>query len=127
MKVDLLHRLHATKAGDAVVLTLPSTERLFLNIEEQVMQTARVKHPCVFGPATPSSLPGRRYMRICGRASGIFVLLIVAGLLSWASSPAEAAVRVEGQVQAGGKAVAGSLVSLWAASSNAPAHLVDRI
>ena len=66
-------------------------------------------------------------MLTCRRAGGTFVLLIVAGLLGWVSSPAEAAVRIEGQVQAGGKAVAGSTVSLWAASSNAPAHLVDRI
>jgi hypothetical protein len=64
-------------------------------------------------------------MLICGRAGGTFVLLITAGLLGWVSSPAEAAVRIEGQVQAGGKAVAGSTVSLWAASSNAPARLAQ--
>ena len=64
-------------------------------------------------------------MLIGRRAGGTFVLLIVAGLLGWVSSPAEAAVRIEGQVQAGGKAVAGSTVSLWAASSNAPAKLAQ--
>jgi hypothetical protein len=64
-------------------------------------------------------------MLTCRGAGGTFVLLIVAGVLGWVSSPAEAAVRIEGQVQAGGKAVAGSTVSLWAASSNAPARLAQ--
>ena len=50
----------------------------------------------------------------CGRIGG--TLLIAAGLLGWVASPAEAAVHVEGQVEAGGDAVAGAMVSLWAAS-----------
>ena len=43
-------------------------------------------------------------------------LLIASGLLGWVSSPAEAAVHVEGQVQGGGGRISGSKVSLWAAS-----------
>jgi hypothetical protein len=39
--------------------------------------------------------------------------------------PAVAAVSIEGQVQAGGGAVAGSVVTLWAASTNAPQRLAQ--
>jgi hypothetical protein len=53
------------------------------------------------------------------------MLLIAAGLLGWVISPAEAAVHVEGQVQAGGGAVAGSAVSLWAASADSPVQLTE--
>ena len=59
------------------------------------------------------------------RKGGIVTLLFAAGLLGCAASAAEAAVRVEGQVQAGGGAVAGSTVSLWAATANAPARLAQ--
>jgi streptogramin lyase len=51
--------------------------------------------------------------------------LIAAAFFGWTSSPVEAAVQIEGQVQAGGGAVAGSTVSLWAASTNAPARLAQ--
>jgi hypothetical protein len=43
-------------------------------------------------------------------AAGLF------GLFGFATGPAEAAVRVEGQVQAGGGPVANSTVTLWAGS-----------
>ncbi len=45
------------------------------------------------------------------------------GLLAWASVPAAAAVRIEGQVQPGGGPVAQSAVALWAGSANAPVRL----
>ena len=48
-----------------------------------------------------------------------------ASLLGLASGAADAAVRIEGQVQIGGGAVAGSTVSLWAASADAPARLAQ--
>ena len=51
------------------------------------------------------------------------VMLIAVGLLGWASGAAAAAVRVEGQVQAGGGPVAQSTVTLWAGSANAPTLL----
>ena len=55
----------------------------------------------------------------------IIAMLMAVGLLGWACGPAAAAVRIEGQVQAGGGAVAGSTVSLWAASAGAPARLAQ--
>ena len=51
--------------------------------------------------------------------------LAVLGPLGFASGAADAAVRIEGQVQIGGGAVAGSTVSLWAASADAPARLAQ--
>ena len=59
------------------------------------------------------------------RKAGILTLLIAAGLLGWVTGPSEAAVRVEGQVQAGGGAVSGSTVSLWAASAGSPVRLAQ--
>ena len=56
---------------------------------------------------------------------GVLVALMAMALLGWVSCPAEAAMRIEGQVQAGGAAVAGSTVSLWAASADAPARLAQ--
>jgi hypothetical protein len=55
----------------------------------------------------------------------LFILLMALGLLVWVSGPAAAAIRIEGQVQAGGGAVAGSTVSLWSASADAPARLAQ--
>jgi len=56
---------------------------------------------------------------------GVVAALMAMALLGWVSSLAEAAMRIEGQVQAGGAAVAGSTVSLWAASADAPARLAQ--
>jgi len=64
-------------------------------------------------------------MLMCGRKGAIVALLTAAGLLGWISNPAEAAVQVEGQVQAGGGVVAGSAASLSGASANAPARLAQ--
>ncbi len=60
-----------------------------------------------------------------GRKGGMVTRLFAAGLLGCVASAAEAAVHVEGQVQAGGGTVAGSTVSLWAATANAPARLAQ--
>jgi len=57
--------------------------------------------------------------------SGIVAALMAVALLVWVSGPAAAALRIEGQVQAGGGAVAGSTVTLWAASADAPARLAQ--
>jgi len=62
-------------------------------------------------------------MVACTRKGGIITLLIAGALLGWVAGPAEAAVHVEGQVQAGGGPVAQSTVTLWAASANAPMQL----
>jgi hypothetical protein len=45
--------------------------------------------------------------------------------MAGACGAASAAVRIEGQVQAGGGAIARSTVSLWAASADAPARLAQ--
>ncbi len=52
-------------------------------------------------------------------------MMAAIALLGWISSPAVAAMRIEGQVQAGGSAVAGAAVSLFAASAAAPARLAQ--
>ena len=50
-------------------------------------------------------------------------MLMTVGLLGWATGSAAAAVHIDGQVQAGGGPVAQSIVTLWAASANAPTRL----
>ena len=56
---------------------------------------------------------------------GLVATLMVAALLACESGPAVAAINIDGRVQAGGSAVAGSTVSLWAASANAPLRLTQ--
>ena len=63
-------------------------------------------------------------MHMNGKARSVAILIAV-GLLGLASVPAEAAVNIEGQVQAGGGALAGSAVTLFAASANSPARLAE--
>jgi hypothetical protein len=58
-------------------------------------------------------------------STGLIALLMALALLSWASEPAVAAVHIEGQVEAGGGPVAHSAVTLWAASSDAPAQIAQ--
>ena len=55
----------------------------------------------------------------------IFATLAMCAVLGWTCSPADAAVRISGQVQAGGGAVANSTVTLWAASSADPKQLAQ--
>jgi hypothetical protein len=50
---------------------------------------------------------------------------LMVALLSYACGTAAAAVRVEGQVQAGGGPVASSTVTLWAASAGEPKQLAQ--
>jgi hypothetical protein len=57
--------------------------------------------------------------------AGLLVILATASFLAWAASPAAAAVRIEGQVRVSGGALAGSAVTLFAASADAPARLGD--
>ena len=52
-------------------------------------------------------------------------ILLTAGMLGFASVPTKAAIRIEGQVQAGGGAVANSTVTLWGASSGEPRQLAQ--
>jgi len=55
-----------------------------------------------------------------------FVMMpIIAAVLGSVSTPAAAAVRIEGQVQAGGGPVANSTVTLWGASAAQPRRLAQ--
>jgi streptogramin lyase len=56
---------------------------------------------------------------------GLVTVLSTLGLLGCACGPAAAAVRIEGQVQAGGGALANSTVTLWAASAGEPRQLAQ--
>src|SRR5271163_686026 len=55
----------------------------------------------------------------------IVAILSTCGVLGWTCGPADAAVRIGGQVRAGGGAVANSTVTLWAASSGDPKQLAQ--
>src|SRR5262249_19437180 len=50
---------------------------------------------------------------------------LIVGLLSFTSAPVAAAVRIEGQVRAGGGPLANSTVTLWAASAADPKRLAQ--
>ena len=52
-------------------------------------------------------------------------MLVTLGALGFACSPAKAAIRIEGQVQAGGGGIANSSVTLWAASAGEPKQLAQ--
>jgi hypothetical protein len=52
-------------------------------------------------------------------------MLVTLGALGFACSPAKAAIRIEGQVQAGGGGIANSSVTLWAASVGEPKQLAQ--
>ena len=55
----------------------------------------------------------------------IAAILLMGTLIGLVSSPAAAAVRIEGQVQAGGGPLASSTVTLWAASAGEPRQLAQ--
>jgi hypothetical protein len=55
----------------------------------------------------------------------IAAVLLTCGLFGWTCTPAAADVRIEGQVQAGGGALANSTVTLWAASAGEPKQLAQ--
>ena len=52
-------------------------------------------------------------------------LLVAASIIGSATSPVAAAVHIDGQVQSGGGAVAGSTVTLWAGSAGEPRQLAQ--
>jgi streptogramin lyase len=54
-----------------------------------------------------------------------FTILLIVGMLGFASAPTKAAIRIEGQVQAGGGPVANSTVTLWAASTGEPRQIAQ--
>ena len=53
------------------------------------------------------------------------MMLLAVGLIGYGCGPASAAVRIEGQAQARGGPLAGSTVTLWAASSGEPRQLAQ--
>ena len=55
----------------------------------------------------------------------VAAMLLMGGLPSLVCGPAAAAVRIEGQVQAGGGAVANSTVTFWGASAGEPKQLAQ--
>jgi hypothetical protein len=55
----------------------------------------------------------------------IAAMLLTGGMFAWTCSPAAAAVRIEGQVQAGGGPLANSTVTLWATSAGEPKQLAQ--
>src|SRR6266702_4881436 len=55
----------------------------------------------------------------------IATMFLMGGLLGGACSPASAAVRIEGQLQAGGGPLASSTVTLWATSAGEPRQLAQ--
>src|SRR5215510_6986469 len=59
------------------------------------------------------------------RAQMVTTMLLAVGVLSYACVPATAAVRIEGQVQAGGGPLANSTVTLWGASVGEPRQLAQ--
>src|SRR5262245_37378385 len=59
-----------------------------------------------------------------GRAQ-MATMLLAGGVLGYVCVPATAAVRIEGQVQAGGGPLANSTVTLWGASAEEPRQLAQ--
>jgi hypothetical protein len=59
-----------------------------------------------------------------GKANMLSTLLTL-GILGYVCAPAAAAIRIEGQVQAGGGPLASSTVTLWAASAGEPKQLAQ--
>src|SRR5271166_1283226 len=90
----------------------------------------------VVGGAAVSNDPGRRRRRRARQGNDMkadkqkrparsALALGVLGLLGLASGAADAAVRIDGRVQAGGGPVAGSTVTLWAGSAGEPKQLAQ--
>src|SRR6516165_12583106 len=71
---------------------------------------------------SPRERSGRTDMFTISKAHTLSTLLTL-GILGYACVPATAAVRIEGQVQAGGGPLANSTVTLWAASTADPRQL----
>jgi len=62
---------------------------------------------------------------MCNNKARIIAMFLAVGLLGFGSGAAAAAVRIEGQVQAGGGPLARSDVTLWAASAGDPKQLAQ--
>jgi hypothetical protein len=84
--------------------------------------------------ALPEYLVGRRSRRAGELDRGnmfnpdkahLIGLLVAASIIGSATSPVAAAVHIDGQVQSGGGAVAGSTVTLWAGSAGEPRQLAQ--
>jgi len=77
-------------------------------------------------PSAEAQHPIRLVMRMLKtNKAQIVTMLLILGMLVYASGPAAAAVRVEGQVQAGGGPLANSTVTLWAGSVGDPRQLAQ--
>ena len=55
----------------------------------------------------------------------IVTMLLILSTLGYACGPTAAAIHIEGQVQAGGGALANSTVTLWGASAGEPRQLAQ--
>ena len=96
--------------GRACASPLPSP------VNTEYTPLARVPEAVLHLESTLNPAPGSRLTRI---ALGLLASLSIA------CGTAQGAVHIDGEVQAGGGAVAGSTVSLWAATANAPARLAQ--
>ncbi len=69
---------------------------------------------------------GRQASRPHGRAAALRAAALAAtAIITATGTAAAAATRIEGQVQAGGSAVGGASVTLWAADAQAPTRLAE--
>jgi hypothetical protein len=83
----------------------------------------RAQKPCP-KPMNLRRTPRRKSMLKIDKAR-IGTVLLTVGILGCTCGPTAAAVRIEGQVQAGGSPLANSTVTLWAASAGEPRQLAQ--
>ena len=76
-------------------------------------------------PASAQQHSARRKQMFKPYRTHIAVMLLAIGVLAFECGSAAAAVRIEGQVQAGGGGIANSSVTLWAASAGEPRALTQ--
>jgi hypothetical protein len=128
-------RITETERGERLRMRQPShVEPAKANRYRETAFAASAKFVRNCGPFTGARISilsrgggsgrGCKHMRSNDKGGAIAALMAMA-LLGWVSGPAAAAVHIEGQVQAGGGAVAGSTVTLWTASTDAPARLAQ--
>src|SRR5215831_830187 len=79
--------------------------------------------PKAMNELAPHAAEGLSMLKI--NKARIPTVLLIVGILGCASDPTAAAVRIEGQVQAGGSALVNSTVTLWAASAGEPRQLAQ--
>ncbi len=80
---------------------------------------------CHFGRMRPSVFECGEHIMFKMDRTHIAAMLLTVGWLACLCSPAGAAVRIEGQVQAGGGPLASSTVTLWATSAGEPRQLAQ--